>query len=544
VDGSLPEIAISVVVPVYNLAGSIAHNVTVIRDRVQAGADGPIEVIVVSDGSIDRTDEVVLEQRLENVRLLHYDRNLGKGYAVKIGAAESRGRWVGYCDADLDLDPASIPEYVRIAERDGLDFAIGSKRHPDSQVVYPRSRRAASWCFQQLVRVLFQLDVRDTQVGLKVFRREVAEQVVPLMLVKRYAFDIELLAVARAFGFSRIRELPIALDYQFSGSGVTASAVAVAVADVLAIFYRLRILKTYQRKRAFFGAFAFTRPSGYRPHVTVIASDDTVLRRLDWPDLDLEQATTPLERREALERAEGEVVAFIESDGLPSGNFVSATAPFFARGEVAAVVVSNVARANGPLLERAAAAIRESRLGGGSQYYRYMPGNVRYVRDFVAGSYVARRQSVLDLPAEIARELVPNALAERGGSVVYTPEAFVVAEAAPLYLPHLRQAAAYGRARGVAIAKHRAAALRPSTVLALIATVVIVLGWVPVLLGADWLVPWLVVVAAYIVAVLIRASVGALQHRSLAVGFAVASGLALTHAAYIGALVVGVVRRR
>ena len=70
---------------------------------------------------------------------------------------------------------------------------------------YPGSRLVASWFFQQLVRVLFRLDVRDTQVGLKVFRREIADQVVPLLLVKRYAFDIELLAVARAFGFGRVR---------------------------------------------------------------------------------------------------------------------------------------------------------------------------------------------------------------------------------------------------------------------------------------------------------------------------------------------------
>ena len=105
-------------------------------------------------------------------------------------------------------------------ERENLDFAIGSKRHPDSDVHYPRSRRIASWLYQQLVRVLFRLDVRDTQVGLKVFRREVAEQVLPLLLVKRFAFDLELLAVSRALGFGRIRELPIRLDYRFTGSGV------------------------------------------------------------------------------------------------------------------------------------------------------------------------------------------------------------------------------------------------------------------------------------------------------------------------------------
>ena len=151
----------------------------------------------------------MLESELPDVKVLYYDRNLGKGYAVKTGAREARGRWVGYIDADLDLDPAALPGFVSVGEREGLDFVIGSKRHPDSRVHYPRSRVISSWLYQQLVRVLFRLDVRDTQVGLKVFRREVAKEVMPLLLVKRYAFDIELLAVARAFGYGDVKEMPV-----------------------------------------------------------------------------------------------------------------------------------------------------------------------------------------------------------------------------------------------------------------------------------------------------------------------------------------------
>ncbi len=78
-------------------------------------------------------------------------------------------------------------------------------------VHYPRSRRVGSWLYQQFVRLLFKLDVRDTQVGLKLFRREVAEEVLPLLLVKQFAFDLEFLAVARALGYGRIREEPVPL---------------------------------------------------------------------------------------------------------------------------------------------------------------------------------------------------------------------------------------------------------------------------------------------------------------------------------------------
>src|SRR5262245_13367572 len=174
------EITLSVIVPVYDQQGVIAENVRVIRDRIAAGTQGAFEIIVVSDGSVDGTAERVLESALPGVRVLYYDRNLGKGYAVKTGAREARGRWVSYVDADLDLDPAVLPGYVAVAEQEDLDFAIGSKRHPDSKVHYPRSRVVASWLYQQFVRLLIGLDVRDTQVGLKVFRLEVAREVLPL----------------------------------------------------------------------------------------------------------------------------------------------------------------------------------------------------------------------------------------------------------------------------------------------------------------------------------------------------------------------------
>ena len=242
---------LTVVVPVYNGGLDIVDNVAVIR-RAAAGALAPedVELIVVSDGSIDGTAERLLAARSDvDMRVIHYDHNRGKGYAVKVGALESKGDWVAVVDSDLDLDPGAIPSYLDIARREQLDFAIGSKRHPDSVVYYPRSRRLASWCYQQLNRVLFRLDVRDTQVGLKVFRREIAEEVVPLLLVKQFAFDLELLAVARSMGYRRVRELPVRLEYRFAGSEVGSRAVVVALWDTAAVFYRLRILRTYQRRR-------------------------------------------------------------------------------------------------------------------------------------------------------------------------------------------------------------------------------------------------------------------------------------------------------
>ena len=197
------------------------------------------------------------------MRVIHYDRNLGKGYAIKVGASQAEGSGSHSSTRTSTSIPLRSRASCGRAECESLDFVIGSKRHPDSLVHYPRSRRIASWLYQQLVRLLFRLDVRDTQVGLKVFRREVADEVLPLLLVKRFAFDLELLAVARSLGFARIEEQPIDLHYRFTGSGVGSLAVLLALVDTAAIFYRLRILHYYRRRQRLAGPYRSVRPAQF-----------------------------------------------------------------------------------------------------------------------------------------------------------------------------------------------------------------------------------------------------------------------------------------
>src|SRR5438477_12482206 len=98
------------------------------------------------------------------------------------------------------------------------DAVIGSKRHADSKVAYPMFRRLQSALYQMVVRLLFNLNVRDTQTGLKLFRRQVLSEAVPLLAIKRFAFDLELLVVARQLGYRNVCEAPINLDYQFEST--------------------------------------------------------------------------------------------------------------------------------------------------------------------------------------------------------------------------------------------------------------------------------------------------------------------------------------
>jgi glycosyltransferase involved in cell wall biosynthesis len=240
---------LSLVMPVHNGAAFIERNVDAVLDAL-GRLEAPIEVIVVSDGCRDRTADIVRGIPDPRVTLVEYPDNQGKGHAILHGMAAAGGRLIGFLDADLDIDAHVIVDAVRRFEAQPVDAVIGSKRHGDSTVRYPVVRRVYSAGFQLLVRLLFRINVRDTQVGAKVFRREMIETVAPLVLVKRYAFDLEVLAVGAEFGFDRIEEVPIDLRYRFSGTGINWRAVRRMMLDTLAIAYRIHLRHTYVRRFA------------------------------------------------------------------------------------------------------------------------------------------------------------------------------------------------------------------------------------------------------------------------------------------------------
>jgi glycosyltransferase involved in cell wall biosynthesis len=240
-------VALSVVVPAYREGRRIYVNLTRLvseLDKLKVS----YEVVVVSDGNTDATVREALRVKSPAVRVFHYPMNIGKGFALSCGVDQSAGALVTFIDADMELDPANIRVFIDLMQASDCDMVIGSKRHPQSKVAYPKFRRFQSAIYQLVVRLLFNLDVRDTQTGLKLFRRQVLHEALPLLAIKKFAFDLELLVVARQLGYRKILEAPISLDYQFESTVNLGSAWRV-LWDTAAIFYRLRILRYYQRRR-------------------------------------------------------------------------------------------------------------------------------------------------------------------------------------------------------------------------------------------------------------------------------------------------------
>ena len=174
--------------------------------------------------------------------------NQGKGGALKYGFQFVKGNFVVFLDGDLDLHPRRIETFFEIMRNTDSDVVIGSKRHRLSIIDYPLTRKILSFFYHLMVGILFRLSITDTQVGLKLWKYEVLEKILPKVLVKKYAFDLELLANARRLGY-KVREAPITLDFgrENPWGRIHLKDIYKIGIDTLAIFYRMYILHYYDK---------------------------------------------------------------------------------------------------------------------------------------------------------------------------------------------------------------------------------------------------------------------------------------------------------
>lgn len=244
------EHLLSVVVPAHQQAKTIVENIRILEATLSKIRYAH-EIIVVVDGYGDGTYRKLKKAKIPNVIVTVYMQNQGKGHAVRLGMGKTKGDYVAFIDAGREIDPNGISMLLEHMEWYGADIIVGSKRHPVSKVIYPWYRTLLSFGYQFIIRLMFNLNIRDTQAGIKIFRREVLEKILPKLLVKRYAFDLEMLAVASRLGFKRIYEAPIKLRYNFSDitHASTLRSVFLILVDTAAIFYRIQLLHYYDDKR-------------------------------------------------------------------------------------------------------------------------------------------------------------------------------------------------------------------------------------------------------------------------------------------------------
>jgi len=241
---------LSVIIPAYKQEKTIIRNLKQI-DKALSSQGYPYEIIVVVDGIVDKTYVKALTYKSKKIKILKYEVNEGKGHAVRYGMLHAKGDIIGFIDAGMDIDPAGFRMLLNHMEWYNADIIVGSKLHPASKVNYPWYRTVLSWGYRWGTRTLFGFKVRDTQVGLKFFKRKVVRDVVPRLLVKRYAFDVEILALSYALGYKRIFEAPVKIYFRNSGisSQNVWKIIGLMLWDTAAVFYRLKILRHYSKKK-------------------------------------------------------------------------------------------------------------------------------------------------------------------------------------------------------------------------------------------------------------------------------------------------------
>jgi len=200
---------ISIVVPAFNEAGRIGNSIRKI-DAFIRQSQLSFECIVVDDGSVDDTAEIVRQSQVEGLRLVQNGRNRGKGYTVREGVLAASGKYVLFTDADLSAPIEELNKLLDVAVKDGVDIVIGSRAVDRNYIEKHQSRfrELGGMLFNSMVRLLLGLDLHDTQCGFKLFNRQRSLRIFELQTTFGFGFDPELLFIAKRHGLT-IREAPV-----------------------------------------------------------------------------------------------------------------------------------------------------------------------------------------------------------------------------------------------------------------------------------------------------------------------------------------------
>ena len=484
---------LSVVMPFYRLAAAASGNLRLVADLFESHRV-PVELVPVDDGSADGTDaefERVAADwtyRFVSLKPVVCRLNGGKGAALKAGFAASTGEFVMLLDGDLDIQPQQTPWFFERMAKAGADVVVGSKRHPRSVVEYPWHRRIVSWCYFTLVRAFIGLPLTDTQTGMKLFRREVLGEALARMLVKTYAFDLELLAIARSRG-AKIAEAPVVIRFGQKFGALSPKTVKSMAWDSLAVFYRLRVLRYYARAEA-------PQPPAGEPLVSVVVACPgpswmleeclSAMERQTWtrweaivlPDGEVDPAfaakfsdrvrfvatgkVRPAEKRNlGIREAKGEVVAFIDDDAYPDQHWIEYALKYFGDDTVGAVGGPGVTPPSDGFLARIGGRVYENPLVSGSYRYRYKAGGVRRDVDDYPSCNLFVGKRLLDAIGGYRTDFWPGEdtllckdIVDRGKRIVYDPWAVVCHHRRPLLMPHLRQLGRYAFHRGYFVKRY------------------------------------------------------------------------------------------
>lgn len=207
----MEEVYLSVVIPAYNEEKRIEKTLREIDEYLKK-QNYSYEILVVDDGSKDKTKEIVenLSSEIKNLKCLSYGKNEGKGFAVRFGMLNAKGKFRLFSDADHSTPIWEIEKFFKEFEK-GADVVVASRELKESILQPPQGpwRRFLGEGFKILRKIILDLwEIEDTQCGFKCFKKEVVEKIFPKCKINRFAFDPEILILAKKEGY-KIKEVPV-----------------------------------------------------------------------------------------------------------------------------------------------------------------------------------------------------------------------------------------------------------------------------------------------------------------------------------------------
>lgn len=243
------QLLLEVILPAYNKGETIVATVIRLRHFLNE-LDIDFQIHIVIDGPDEYTENALKPFVDSRMRISVFPKNMGKGSALRYGVKQSNSKYIAFLDADLDIHPNSIGVGLTCLEqsKDGnLVCAYGSKVHIDSKVEYPWFRRLSSSTYRLLVSVLFGINVKDTQTGLKVFDGKAIREVIDQSVEQRFLFDLEIFWLLSRNGYWFV-QIPIDLDYQFT-STIGVSTISLMIRETFNLARRTRKDLYRTRKR-------------------------------------------------------------------------------------------------------------------------------------------------------------------------------------------------------------------------------------------------------------------------------------------------------
>lgn len=478
---------VSILVPVYNMEKNIERNINILTEKISPFISN-FEIIISDDGSEDNSKNVIEKICNENKNIIgvYSKENHGKGNALKRACEIANGKYIIFCDGDMEIDPSQLENFFDIMHKENADIVIGSKRHKNSVVNYSNVRKLISFVYFMFVKIFFHLPIQDTQTGLKLFKREAIINVFPRILVKAFAYDLEVLVACNSNG-KKIASAPVIVNPNRHFGFIKLSVLWKTFIDTLAIFYRLNIVKFYKdlfeelKSDKLVSIIIplkkindyikeetkYLLEQTYKNFEVIILPDSFSEEEIDLDIFGdkrikiIETGAIPpaLKRAKGVENSNGEILAFLDDDTYPEKDWL--------KNSLRAMETKNINALGGPAItspkdnfsKQISGLIYGSALMSGKHKARYIPDKVQYVNDYPSCNFIITKELYKRVggfdgeywPGEDT--ILCNNIMKANEKILYTPEALVYHHRRDLLFGHFKQLKGYAWHRGYFVKK-------------------------------------------------------------------------------------------